>query len=284
MDFMHLVRSKQVEQGLTDKEVGLMAGIEEYTYYNLVKYRGYLSRVAYYALSCVFKLPILSEDEIVELLKENKDLVGTPETNLYVADNFIDIARVDLLEKELARLKETHKSVEKKNEVINKQYKEIEELHKEIEKLRKDINDKVQQAYIDGIKEGSSKISNMQRAHNNALIEALNLEYTEKIDKLELALKRADLRYSRLYKTVIDNNLVNNIDTFDKPMILSKEEMGMTLNDTLISDILIKYYEENISVESISDLLGIFVNEVEDIIVNYQIVDKNGVKMYVKKK
>lgn len=284
MDFIHLVKSKQVEKGLSDMEVSKKSGIDEYTYYNLVKYRGYLTRVAYFTLSSIFGLPILSDSEIDDILEENKKLVGTPETNLYVAENFPDIERVELLEKELARLKESHESINQKNIVINKQYKEIELLKKEIDKLKLDIDDKVRNAYSEGITEGLSKIGNMQNAHNNSLIEALNEEYTEKIEKLELALKKLELAYTNLYREVAANNLIENIDSFEKPLLLSKEELGLSLDNSLICDVLTKYYEGNSTVENVAKEFGISELEVENIIVNYAIVEKSGVKSYVKRK
>ena len=284
MDFIHLVKSKQADKGLSDIEVSKKSGIDEYTYYNLIKYRGYLTRVAYFTLSAIFELPILSDLEIDEILKENKRLVGTPETNLYVAENFPDIQRVDLLEKELARLKDSHESVSQKNIVINKQYKEIEQLNKEIEKLKLEIDEKVKNAYSDGIAEGLSKIGNMQNAHNNSFIEALNEEYTERIEKLELALKKVELAYTNLYREVAANNLIENIDSFEKPLLLSKEELGLSLDNSLICDVLTKYYEGNNTIENVAKVFGISELEVENIVVNYAIVEKSGVKSYVKRK
>jgi hypothetical protein len=283
MDFVHLIKSKQAEKGLSDLEVSKTSGIDEYTYYNLIKYRCYLSRVAYFTLSAVFGLPILSELEIEELLAENKKLVGSPETNLYVAETYGDIQRIELLEKELARLKSSHEGVSQKNVVINSQYKEIEKLKKEIDKLQSDIDEKVRDAYSKGITDGMSKIGNMQNAHNNLLIDALNEEYTEKIDKLELALKKLELSYTNLYREVLANNLVDNIGNFEKPLLLSKEELGLSLDNSLICDVLTKYYEGNNTIENVAKLFSISELEVENIVVNYAIVDKNGVKSYVKR-
>lgn len=283
MDFIQLIKSKQVESGLSDLEISKKSGIDEYTYYNLIKYRCYLSRVAYFTLSAIFSLPILTDLEIDEIISENKKLVGTPETNLYVAETYGDIQRIELLEKELARLKGSHESISQKNIVINSQYKEIEKLKKEIDKLKSEIDEKVRDAYSNGITDGMSKIGNMQTAHNNLLIDALNEEYTEKIDKLELALKKLELSYTNLYREVLANNLVDNIGNFEKPLLLSKEELGLSLDNSLICDVLTKYYEGNNTIENVAKVFSISELEVENIIVNYAIVDKNGVKSYVKR-
>ena len=96
MDFIQLIKSKQVESGLSDLEISKKSGIDEYTYYNLIKYRCYLSRVAYFTLSAIFSLPILTDLEIDEIISENKKLVGTPESNLYVAETYGDIQRIEM--------------------------------------------------------------------------------------------------------------------------------------------------------------------------------------------
>lgn len=283
MDFIHLVKSKQNELNLTDKQVSEKSGLSEYVFYNLVKYRTYLTRLSYFALSSVLGLSILSEDEISLIIEENKKLVGTVESNLYLAENFIDEKKVEFLEKELSRLKEAHLSVESKNKVINSQYKEIESLRKEIDILKKNIDEKVREAYSNGIKDGSSKVSNLHGAYNDSLIEALNEEYTDKISKLEMALKKVELSYSNLYREVLNKNLVADLNGFEKPLLLSKEELGLNLDGTLISDILLKYYEGNVSVENVASMFGIPESEVENIVVNYAIIEKNGVKSYVKR-
>ena len=85
MDFITLVSAKQKSKKLTDKQIAELSGIPEYCYYNLKMYRTYLTKVAYYSLSCVLDLPIDSNEKIEDILIENKNKVGTPETNLSIA-------------------------------------------------------------------------------------------------------------------------------------------------------------------------------------------------------
>lgn len=286
MDFIHLVASKQVEKGLSDSEVSLRTGINEYTYYNLKKYRVYLSRVAYYSLSCVFGLSILLDNEIDAVLEENKRIVGHPETNLDIAAEFVNPKTVERLETELNKLKRTFDTVEEKTKVINKLYLEIDSLKKELGSIQDDIKERVKKAFSEGIIEGSKKIESMKISSNQQFINTLNAEYTEKIEKLELALKKSELAYTRLYKEVEiakQNNIVANIYGFDKPLLLMKEEMGLDLKDSLISDILSAYYENNDSVDKIAYKLDIETKLVENVIINYGIKNNNGVQIYVKR-
>lgn len=286
MDFVHLVASKQVEKGLSDSEVSLKAGINEYTYYNLKKYRIYLSRVAYYSLSCVFELPILLDNEIDAVLEENKRKVGNPESNLDIAAEFVNPKTVERLETELKKLKRTLDTVDEKTKVINRLYLEIDSLKKELDNIQGDIKESVKKAFSEGVIEGSKKIESMKISSNQQFINTLNAEYTEKIEKLELALKKSELAYTRLYKEVEiakQNNVVANIYGFDKPLLLMKEEMGLDLKDSLIADILSAYYENNDSVDKIAYKLDIETKLVENVIINYGIKNNNGVQIYVKR-
>lgn len=286
MDFVHLIASKQLEKGLTDLEVSIKTGINEYTYYNLKKYRIYLSRVAYYALSCVFSLNILSDKDIDGVLEENRKIVGNPESNLSIAAECVNPETLERLELELNKLKRTLDTVDEKNKVINKLYSEIDLLKKELLSIQADITERVKQAFSDGVIEGSKKIESMKMSNNQQFINSLNAEYTEKINKLELALKKVDLVYTRLYKEVQiarQNNVVADIHGFDKPLLLMKEEMGLDLKDSLIGDILTLYYQNNDSVDRIANKLGIETGLVESVIINYGIKDNNGVSIYVKR-
>jgi hypothetical protein len=69
-----------------------------------------------------------------------------------------------------------------------------------------------------------------------------------------------------------------------KPLVLQKEELGLNLDNSLISDVLNGYYDGNKSVDIISNELGITEEEIKGIVKEYTIMDRNGVKSYVKKK
>lgn len=288
MDFIQTVKSVQEQKNISDKEVCDRAGIGEYVFYNLMNYRTYLTRVAYFSLSCVLGLKILSDIEIDELLEDNKSIVGSPESNLYVAAECADFDRVEVLEKELALLKNNATGIDAKNKVINGLFVDIDKLKKELKTVKDESELKIQDAYSKGIKDGSSKVVNMQSAQSQMMIDALNEEYMERIGKLETALKKSEYTLSVLYKEIeaINQDGIVEIDLSNtyKPMVLQKEELGLNLDNSLISDVLNSYYEGNKSVDNISEELGLTDEEIKGIIKQYTIIDRNGVKSYVKKK
>lgn len=288
MDFIQTVKSVQEKKKISDKEICERTGIGEYIFYNLMNYRTYLTRVAYFSLSCVLGLNILSDIEIDELLEDNKSIVGSPESNLYVAAECADFDRVEVLEKELALLKNNATGIDAKNKVINGLFVDIDKLKKELKTVKDESESKIQEAYSKGIKDGSSKVGNMQSAQSQMMIDALNEEYMERIGKLETALKKSEYTLSVLYKEIeaINQDGIVEIDLSNvyKPLVLQKEELGLNLDNSLVSDILSMYYENNKSVDIIVAEVGLSEKEIKDIIKQYTIIDRNGVKSYVKKK
>lgn len=222
MDFISIIKLNQERKGLTDAEVCNFTGISEYSYYDLTRYKMYLTRVAYFALCAVFELPILESKEIDALLAENKELVGNPSTNLTIAAETINPDYLTKLEKELNSLKVMSDNADRKNKVIQKLEAEIAEVVNTLSEKEKQLNEKIQEAYSDGIRDAMVKIPVMQEASNQTFINLLNEEYTEKIDKLENALSTAKKKYSELYKYVkayVDRDVIGeklDISSFEE--------------------------------------------------------------------
>ena len=96
MDFVKLMSTVQRDKGLSDADMAKLTGISEYTYYGLKKYRVYLSKVAYFAISSVLGLPIEKNTVIDDIIVENRNIVGLPESNLSIAAECVN---PDYLEK-----------------------------------------------------------------------------------------------------------------------------------------------------------------------------------------
>ena len=209
MDFIKLISAIQKDKNLSDTEVSKLSGISEYTYYNLKKYRIYLSKVGYFALCGAFKLNIENDDVIEEILNENRNIVGLPKSNLSIAAECVNPEYLEKMELELSRLKDILDRVENKDKVISLQYIEIDKLKRELEDSWKGIDKKVQDAYSQGVKESLSKFQITKDAQKDAFIMELNREYTERINKLEIALNRVKSAYDWLNKEIENYNLAN---------------------------------------------------------------------------
>lgn len=288
MDFITLITAKQKDKKYTDKQMSDLTGINEYTYYGLKKYRLYLSKVAYYAICGVLELPILENDQIEKILKENHQIVGSPEVNMSIAAEFANPVYVENLELELSKLKATLDNIDEKNKVINNQYLEIDKLRKELVEKEKGLKHEIQQAYSDGVKEGKTKIENMKNASNQQMINMLNEEYTSQIDKLEKALKKSENQYISLYKYIrgyIKNtpDCTLSLEGFKKPLGLYKEELGLVITEEMVYNVMFNYHHLELSVEEIAQSLGMRKLDVENIVFNYIEIEENGVKKYVQR-
>ena len=195
MDFITLVSAKQKSKKLSDKQISELTGIPEYCYYNLKMYRTYLTKVAYYSLSCVLNLPIDSNEKIEDILTENKNIVGTPETNLSIAAEYVNPENYEKALKELARLKKTVDNMKQNSEVVNKLQSEISSLTKKLENLERDVSEKVKQAYSQGVSESFDKIANMKSANNQIVIDNIVEEYEGKLSRIDRSLKKIETQY-----------------------------------------------------------------------------------------
>lgn len=281
MDFIKLVDSVQNNKGFSDSEMSKLTGISEYTYYALKKYRIYLSKVAYFSISCVLGLPIEKDTEIESILEENKKIVGLPESNLAIAAECVNPEYLEKMEVELSKLKKTLDTVDEKNKVITAQYAEIERLRKELEQGWNDLNQKIQEAYSDGIREGAMKIEIMKTSAHESMMMDLNEEYTDKIDKLERALYKVEKQYFELYKLVYNYNhlsidTVIDLSNFEKPLALIKEEIGMVISEDTMLQILLCYTNMKMSVDEILEEISISRKDIEWVLKNYKLGKKNG--------
>lgn len=286
MDFIKLMSAKQKQKGYSDKKMSELTGISEYSYYNLKKYRIYLSKVAYYSISSVLGLNMLSDEEINHIIEENRGIVGTPESNLNIAAECVNPEYLEKMQVELAKLKKTLDKVDEKNKVINSQYIEIEKLKKDLEINTLKIQEDIKKAYSDGVKEGSEKVKNMKSANQQLFIDSLNREYTDKISKLESALHKIEKQYAYLYRSVeesIKTNVMPNLNNIEKPLLLQKEKLGLIITPELVQNVLVNYYNLGLSIEDICMTLGLKRSVVEDIVINYIEKDINGEKKYVKR-
>ena len=286
MDFIKLMSAKQKQKGYSDKKMSELTGISEYSYYNLKKYRIYLSKVAYYSISSVLGLNMLSDEEINHIIEENRGIVGTPESNLNIAAECVNPEYLEKMQVELVKLKKTLDKVDEKNKVINSQYIEIEKLKKDLEINTLKIQEDIKKAYSDGVKEGSEKVKNMKSANQQLFIDSLNREYTDKISKLESALHKIEKQYAYLYRSVeesIQTNVMPNLNNIEKPLLLQKEKLGLIITPELVQNVLVNYYNLGLSIEDICMTLGLKRSVVEDIVINYIEKDINGEKKYVKR-
>lgn len=223
MDFLTLVSAKQKEKNLSDLDISHLTGINEYTFYNLKKYRIYLSKVSYFALCGVLGIPMLSDAKIEEVLKENKEIVGLPESNLTVAAECVNPEYLEKLERELSKLKETLDTVETKNKLLKEQKDEIERLKIEIDKVNKEMVDKVREAYSNGVKESLDKISMMKSVSNQRLVDDILTEYKDKMEKVEQTLEIVNEEYYRAYSYLYELSQVLpdgkiNLSSFSVPL------------------------------------------------------------------
>ena len=281
MDFVKLMSTVQRDKGLSDADMAKLTGISEYTYYGLKKYRVYLSKVAYFAISSVLGLPIEKNTVIDDIIVENRNIVGLPESNLSIAAECVNPDYLEKMELELARLKKVSDTIDDKNKVISSQFIEIERLKKELESDWADLNQKIQEAYSNGVREGASKVELMRASANQSMMMALNEEYTEKIDKLERALHRVEKQYIALYKAIQHYNggLLEggfNLSYFEKPLGLIKEELGFEISDDMKIQILNCFHNMCMTIEAISQETGVPRKNIEEIVSNYKISKKQG--------
>lgn len=282
MDYITLVSSVQRDKNISDSDMAKLTGINEYTYYALKKYRVYLSKVAYYSISCVLGLPIAKDSEIEDILLENKEKVGSPESNLTIAAECVNPDYLDKMEKELNRLKKIADVVDEKNKVISNQFIEIERLRKELESEWSDLNRKVQEAYSNGVKEGASKVEIMKASETQRMMMSLNAEYTDRIDRLEKGLARFEKLYNSLYKAVYlynQNSFDNGVDlsSFEMPIPFLKEKVGIVISDELKIQVLTLYHNMTMSVSDIVEETSLSRKDVENIIKSYTLKKvKNG--------
>lgn len=287
MDFITLVSAKQKSKKLTDKQIAELSGIPEYCYYNLKMYRTYLTKVAYYSLSCVLDLPIDSNEKIEDILIENKNKVGTPETNLSIAAEYVNPDNYEKALKELARLKKTVDNMKQNSEVVNKLQSEISSLTKKLEKLDKDVSEKVKQAYSQGVSESFDKIANMKTANNQIVIDNIVEEYEGKLSRIERSLKKLETQYVRLYKMVSDFNLkmgenIINLEDVEKPLKLIQEELNGELSEDMIKQVCMCYHQLGLSFDEIVNETNLDIKIIKDIILTYKEKSLNGVTYYVK--
>lgn len=287
MDFITLVSAKQKSKKLTDKQIAELSGIPEYCYYNLKMYRTYLTKVAYYSLSCVLDLPIDSNEKIEDILIENKNKVGTPETNLSIAAEYVNPDNYEKALKELARLKKTVDNMKQNSEVVNKLQSEISSLTKKLEKLEKDVSDKVKQAYSQGVSESFDKIANMKTANNQIVIDNIVEEYEGKLSRIDRSLKKLETQYVRLYKMVSDFNLkmgenIINLEDVEKPLKLIQEELNGELSEDMIKQVCMCYHQLGLSFDEIVNETNLDIKIIKDIILTYKEKSLNGVIYYVK--
>jgi hypothetical protein len=287
MDFITLVSAKQKSKKLTDKQIAELSGIPEYCYYNLKMYRTYLTKVAYYSLSCVLDLPIDSNEKIEDILIENKNKVGTPETNLSIAAEYVNPDNYEKALKELARLKKTVDNMKQNSEVVNKLQSEISSLTKKLEKLEKDVSEKVKQAYSQGVSESFDKIANMKTANNQIVIDNIVEEYEGKLSRIDRSLKKLETQYVRLYKMVSDFNLkmgenIINLEDVEKPLKLIQEELNGELSEDMIKQVCMCYHQLGLSFDEIVNETNLDIKIIKDIILTYKEKSLNGVIYYVK--
>lgn len=287
MDFITLVSAKQKSKKLTDKQISELSGIPEYCYYNLKMYRTYLTKVAYYSLSCVLELPIDNNERIEEILIENKNKVGTPETNLSIAAEYVNPENYEKALKELARLKKTVDNMKQNAEIVNKLHIEIDVLTKKLDKQEKEISEQIKKAYSQGVSESFDKISNMKTANNQIVIDNIVEEYEGKLSRIDRSLKKLETQYVRLYKMVSDFNLkmgenIINLEDVEKPLKLIQEELNGELSEDMIKQVCVCYYQLGLSFDEIVNETNLDIKIIKDIILTYKEKSLNGVIYYVK--
>ena len=270
MDYIKLVSAIQKDKGMTDAEVAEYSGISEYGYYALKKYRMYLTKVAYFSLNAVFGLENRFS-ELDEILMENKQKVGTPETNLQIAAEYVNPEKLGKLEKELAKCKKTLDSVKVKDALIEKQSMQIDKINRDLENSWKESKEKVKDAYSEGIRKGLSQIRMMKEANNQHMVDLLNEEYKDKIGKLEVSLDEVNKKYAGLYKVVEHYNKTAfdggvDLEKFDKPLELRKEEIGMIISEDVKLQVLSCYKDMGMSVEEIMEEVSLSREKVEEIL------------------
>lgn len=225
MDFLTLVSAKQKDKKLSDLDVSRLSGIDEYTYYNLKKYRVYLSKVAYFSLCSVLGIPVLSDAKVEDVLKENREIVGLPESNLSIAAECVNPEYLAKMENELAKLKDTVDTAKVKDEVIKKQSVEIDGLKREIEGLKKKSVEESKVAYQEGIKQ-SIGVEVMKTAESQHFNDLMKLEYEGLLEKAEKARKETEEDYYRLYKYLYELSQVDErikLNLFRRPLRFQEE-------------------------------------------------------------
>ena len=223
MNFIDIVKNKQEKFSIPDSEVCKRSGISEYTFYDLKRYKLYLTRVAYFSLCAVLDIPVLDDDGIEDILAENRKLVGSPSSNLTIAAEYVDPNYLEKIEKELKELKLSSENIENKDKVIQELQMKLNKILRQLKEKEDSLNAQIQQAYSDGIKEGLEKIPIMQQANNQQFVELLKEEYSEQIERLEDALRLSRKQYAALYNYVagyLERNVIGerlSIERFSIP-------------------------------------------------------------------
>lgn len=195
INFLEEVELKQLELGYTDKEVAELTGIPLYIYYDLKKYRTYLTKLSYFSLCSVLGIKVGSNDEIEGILEENRYDVGNPNTNLKLAAQVANPEYVMKLEKEVVALQGLKDRVESIQDLVIVLKREREELKQEIINNEKEKVEKEKEHYQKVTRELSDKFQ-------RSLANSMEREYREKIEDLEDKIEKRDIeinRYETLY-------------------------------------------------------------------------------------
>lgn len=223
-DFIEEVRFKQSELGYTDREVSELTGIPLYIYYDLKKYRTYLTRVAYFSLCCVLGIEVVSHDDIDVILEQNKSKVGVPDTNLRLAAQVANPEYVMKLEKEVVALQGLKDRVDSLQDLILVLKREKEELEEKLSEKEVDVQEIEKECYQRVSRELSDKF---QRSLSNSI----ELEYREKIEELEDKISKRDIeirKYENLYYNFymsMYRDKGEKIEGYPIPKLVTSEEL-----------------------------------------------------------
>ena len=121
----------------------------------------------------------------------------------------------------------------------------------------------------------------MRNSSTQHLIDMMNEEYTDKIDKLEKALSKSEQQYLGLYKlmqyyALTDLSIQNNLKSFEKPLLLQKEELGLVISDDTKMQVLNCYHNLGMSIGEIEVEMKLKYSQIEDIVLNYNIRNNDG--------
>ena len=193
-DFIAEVIKAQEKKGYTDKEVSDRTGIPECIYYDMKKYRTYVTKVAYYSICVVLEIDIYEED-LDKIIENNKYKVGDPDTNLKLAVRVANPEYVRKLEKEIAVLQKLKDRLDSMQELLIVLKKENRDLRDLVEQSSKEDKEKEREIYQKVARELGSK-------SNRALSESIEREYREAIEALNDKIAKRDieiLKHNLLY-------------------------------------------------------------------------------------
>ena len=222
-DFIVEVNKKQQLKGFTDSFISKETGIPEYIYYDLKKYRTYLTRVAYYSLCVVLDLDIEDSETIDYIIELNKTIVGSPDTNLKLAAQSVNPEYVDKLEKEVKslqilrdRLITTYDLVK----ALKDEIKELEKKNKDSVLLNKEEQKKKQQdiARELGLKMSKSLRTGLEKSYDDKIN-----ELTELLKKKDIEIKKCYELYYIMYMEVLKGKEID-IDEYPLPHNMKKED------------------------------------------------------------